>query len=194
MTATPSRLLLCVLSLAAAWSLLGCTSSGDGGNIGPVLARGGEYTSSIADVPAGSVFLEQSTDQPTSFCLDVRVEAVVDLWAVAFTLAYDDTVIDFSSSQSGGFLGSTTQATTLIETNPGEVVVGIARRADQVSTGVTSGDPGTENPVVTLCFDILDASTDSPIQFVPNSAGLDSNKVQIIGLADFYGGTISTNL
>ncbi len=76
--------------------------------------------------------------------VSVLVEGVSNAYSVSFDLRYDPDIITYESGSIGAFLGSASTTmfkTSLLSDGPGTVVVGVTRRADTSTEGVSgSGD------------------------------------------------------
>lgn len=197
------------LAALVALTLLGCTSSGDGGTgaTDDFLMGGATYTSDPMP-PAGSaqVFLSEATSLRGELCLDVETRFVQDLFAVAFALRYDATVLRFRDVSAGPFLGSGNeilgvQATANEDGGVGILTVGLTRNSDEVGlTGVdgcSTGCGGAANrgALMTLCFDLVGAAEGSPIVFTGTLAGFDPFGTDpgnvVVPASGFVGGVVS---
>lgn len=178
------RFVLVAASLAAATLLFGCTSSGDGGvgDIDDQLARGADLVVDPNTAPnQRAVFLEQAASTRDAFCADVQVASVVDLYAVAFMLQYDASLMEFRGFTTGPFLGSSSELLVEVDvdedpvTGLGTITVGLTRTMD--APGVT-GSSEDDGPLITLCWDLLATGT-SQLTFVGNRVGFNSNGTTI---------------
>lgn len=189
------RLGLPLLAACAAWTLLSCTSSGDGGDdlVDDFLETGALYAS---DMSPGSgtvpyVDMDQSVDQRDRFCVAVSAHRVMSLYSVTFTLSHDPAQVAFDedSSSVGPFLGSGLLV-SLDDATAGEVRVGVTR---ELSTHGMVGVDG-EGVIIDLCYDVV-GDGDGRLNFIPNLALEDpmGNPVPN-GPPVFVGGDLSTRL
>ena len=120
---------------------------------------------------------------------------VENLWALAFTLEYDPSVISFDSAERRDFLGSSDHEVELIASEaPGRrdrVVVGITRLASPPT--VPQGKDGSGH-VMVLRF-VLEGVGSTTVRFVPNLDALDPDGGSIFQPDDpslhFFGGNVT---
>jgi len=179
-----AALLLCLLLLGLCWSC----SSGDG-NQGILDTR--PRTGSMPEPqptlpPAPYVSLtEGETPGIGQFRVNVHVQAVTDLWALAFTLEFNPAIMRYraDSAANGGFLGAVEGEDVSLEAvlEPG--------RSDRLVVGVSKlrqlpDEPGVtgSGSVMTLDFNLMAVGQTTVGYVLPpdaNLAGIDS-KDQVI--------------
>ena len=137
----------------------------------------------IQTVPPATILVEpdsSSYSMSANAIVNIRLEDVSNAFSVSFDLSYNPDVISYESSTIGGFLISDGPATAILikegildGVKYGTVVVGISRRADISTEGVSgSGD------LCALEFTVIGAGTTSELRLSnyvvqdPNGAGI----------------------
>ncbi len=153
------------LSVALAASVLGCSSSGDGGVTGTndFLNAGAEVTPRTATM-LEYVDITEASGTRTSTCLAIDAHRAFGVFAAAFTLQYDPASLRYRSFDDGATcLGDTSVRlpAQVDATQPGLIIVGVTRNAAATTTGVTCGR------LIELCFDVI-GEGDTQLTFVGN--------------------------
>lgn len=166
------RFLLILLAFAVA----ACGGGGGGGNGGPTEPpppQPGVVFTPQSTAGANSLFLASggATTASTLF-LEVRANQVVDLYGVAFDLAYPSTQLQFTRVTAGPLLGN--GSVQAVATTPGALIVG------GTHLGTVPGTTGS-GVVMTLEFSVL-AAGGGDFRFSRNSA-LNSSGQPIAGVA-----------
>ncbi|MFL6195427.1 MAG: cohesin domain-containing protein [Thermoanaerobaculia bacterium] len=159
--------------LAAALVACGGGGGGGGGPTEPPPPQPGVVFTPQSTAGADSLFLASgaATTANTLF-LEVRANQVVDLYGVAFDLAYPNTQLQFTRVTAGPLLGN--GSVQAVASSPGSLIVG----------GTHLGNvPGTTGSgvVMTLEFSVLAAGS-GEFRFSRNSA-LNSSGQPIAGVA-----------
>lgn len=177
---------LAVLAVALAASL-SCTSSGDGGIAGTNdhLNRGVSLEplpGTPSPLPLTRVELVERAGDATTSCIGVKVWRANELFAAAFSVTYDPTVLRYTGfDASASCLGTGTlvlpprvDATA----TPGRIVVGLTRNAATTSVGVNV----IEDYLIDLCFEVV-ATGEFDMNFVGNLAllKLDGTPIDNLG-------------
>lgn len=185
------RLTATLVAVALALALaLGCTSSGDGGVTGTNnYVNRGVTLEPIPGSPSPltSVTLVETAGDATTSCIGVRVLRVTDLFAAAFSVTYDPTILRYTGfDASASCLG--TGADVLppqvdAVTTPGRIVVGLTRNA-----GATNVEIDTCGYLLDLCFEVV-AAGEFDMNFVGNLAllKLDGTPVATLTGSDWIG-------
>lgn len=161
------RLLLSsALALVVTAALVSCTSSGDGGVGGTndYLDGGAEVVSAG---PTGLEWIDfvEVVGTRTTTCIAVEGHRVLDLFAVAFTISYDERALRYTGyDDDATCVGAVNELTaTLVDAStPGVIIVGVSRNA-----GVTTAGVDGCGRMIELCFDII-GEGDTPLTFTGN--------------------------
>lgn len=150
--------------LPLALGLLAAACGGGGGGGGPTAPpppqRGIVVTAAAA--PATGVSIASGAGSTaTTLVLEVRANAVTDLYGVAFDLRYPSNLLQLVQASSGPFLGSPTLQSNPGAT-PGVVVVGLSK------LGAAAGTTGT-GVLMTLEFRAI-AAGEGTFSFEQNTA------------------------
>jgi hypothetical protein len=133
-TARPARALGRLLVMALLLGQVACGGGGGGGGPTaptppPVPTPGVTVTANSASGPA--ITLAQGARSTTTLLvLEVRASAVTGLYGVAFALQYPPALLDYQGRATAGtFLaaGGATVSTQVLESAPGNLVVGLSR-------------------------------------------------------------------
>jgi len=142
-------------------------------------------------IAGGQVELRQVGSGTGKLEVEVWVRGVTNLWALAFTLEYDPTIIRFDSAEALDFLGPDSEVSLVASEPPGrtdQVMVGITRLA--TPPAARTGKTGT-GAVLRLSFD-LEGVGETDFRFVPNTAGMDPKNLVILDSTHFFDGTVTT--
>lgn len=175
-------LLLCLLLAGLAWSC----SSGDGNEaILDVRPRVGSMPENLQPPRPGAPYLvptEGETPGLGQYRLNIHVQAVTDLWALAFTLEFDPAVMRYveDTAVNGGFLGIDDRVQIEVtREGSGRLVVGVTRLRELPDDVGVSGS----GSIMTLDFNLMAAGQTTVDYVLPpdaNLAAVDSQGQQIL--------------
>jgi hypothetical protein len=181
---------LVLFSLCAALACGGGSGGSDvvSGGPGGSTNLSGSFTPD-AQNPAGNTVYTTGTNSGALVILNVYVNNTNDVFGASFDLLYDPTMVQFENWSPGELLefGGQSVAYQVNATEPGRLVVGVARTSAGV--GVTTT---TAKKLVNLTMRVTD-SGNSAVQYA-NATLLDSqNPPEVKSGIAFFGGTLTAN-
>jgi hypothetical protein len=182
----PRRLAAFAAVLLGLLALTACGGGGGGGGgptAPPPVTKGFVFTPGTGTT--GITLTQGAATTTTTFILEVRANSVTDLYGLAFSLQYPNTVLRYVGATAGPFLsGANLQATGGTGGAAGTVIVGLSK------LGTSAGSNGS-GVLLTLEFQAIATGTGA-FSFSRNTA-IDS-RAQTLTELSWSAGTITVTL